>query len=226
MARSGKIDNSTSIDIHARTTMVNNWSLISNTAIKVGDDVFEIVNDDSTYFNGIKNVEFPLTLDGKYIVSKREENIDNKNDKDAAAESMSVYTIELDNGEVKVSNYRNMLTVDVNAALADTEGMLGRQTIPGMVGRDGQTVLTDANEMGAHWQVRDYEPQLFHEVRAPQYPTTCVLPAVTSRRLRRSDNEVKRAEAACADAPASRRSFCVEDLLLSGDVKIAHAYRV
>jgi hypothetical protein len=139
---------------------------------------------------------------------------------------MVIYTIELDNGEVKVSNWRKMLTVDVNDVMPDTDGMMGSQTMVGMVGRDRQTVLTDANEMVAQWQVRDFEPQLFNEVRAPQYPAKCNLPTVASRRLRISENEQKSAQAACADVPASRRHFCVEDLLLSGNSKIAHGYRV
>jgi hypothetical protein len=223
MARSTKVGNTTGIDIHARTTKVDNWSLISNAAIKVGEDVFEIVNDNTVYLNGVKDVAFPLLLDGKYIVSKHEEVV---NKGEVEAEIMVIYSIELDNGEVKVSNWRKMLTVDVNAAMPDTEGMMGSQTMVGMVGRDRQTVLTDANEMGAQWQVRDFEPQLFNEVRAPQYPAKCNLPTVTSRRLRISENEQKSAQAACADVPASRRHFCVEDLLLSGDAKIAHGYRV
>jgi hypothetical protein len=226
MARSASYGNNTSIDIHARTTMVDNWSLISNAAIKVGNDVLEIVNDNSHYLNRVKITDFPLTIAGKYTVSKHEEMFTNNEETDATPEVMVVYSIELDTGAIKVSNYRNMLQVDVNAALYETEGMMGSQDMVGMIGRDKRTVLTDANEMGAQWQVRDNEPMLFHEIRAPQYPQRCTLPAVTSRRnLRRSDNDMKNAEAACATVAESHRHFCVEDALLSGDMKMAHAYR-
>jgi hypothetical protein len=225
MARSPFFGNGTGVEIHARTTMVDNWSLISSTAMRIGDDVLEITNDNTIYLNGVKNVELPLTLAGEYQVSKTVEMFTSNEEADAKAESMAVYKIELQTGEVKVSNYRNMLQVDVNAFLAGTEGMLGLQSASGMIGRDRQTALTSANEMGAQWQVRDHEPMMFHEVRAPQYPETCHLPTVTQRRLRRSDNDLRRAEDACTGVTASRRHFCVEDALLSGDVKISNAYR-
>jgi hypothetical protein len=209
MARRAASGNSPSVDVHARTTMV----------------ILEIVNDNSHYVNGVMGTEFPLTLDQKYTVSKHEEMFTSKEEAGAKPEIMVVYTIELDTGIIKVSNYRGMLQVDVNAALEGTAGMMGSQEMVGMVGRDKQ-VVSDANEMGAAWQVRDDEVMLFHEVRAPQYPQTCTLPIVTGRRnLRRSDNELKVAEAACAGVADSHRHFCVEDALLSGDIKMAHAYR-
>jgi von Willebrand factor type D domain len=226
MARSASFGNNTSIDIHARTTMVDNWSLISNAAIKVGKDILEIVNDNSYYLNGVKNVGFPLTMDGQHVVKHHEEMFTSNEEVDAKPEVMAVYTIEVDTGSIKVSNYRGMIQVDVNAALVDTLGMMGSQHMVGMIARNKETVLTEANEMGAEWQVRDNEPMLFHEVRAPQYPQTCTLPTITGRRnLRKSDNEMKMAEAACSSVGESHRHFCIEDSLLSGDIKMAHAYR-
>jgi hypothetical protein len=217
---------SSGIDIHARTTMIDNWSLISNAAIKIGNDVLEIVNDNTYYLNGVKNVGFPLTMDGQHVVKHHDEMFTSNEEADAKPEVMAVYTIEVDTGVIKVSNYRGMIQIDVNAALDTTEGMMGNQKMVGMIARDQHTVLTDANEMGAEWQVRDNEPMLFHEVRAPQYPQACTLPKVTGRRnLRKSDHELKNAEAACSGVGESHRHFCVEDALLSGDVSMAHAYR-
>jgi hypothetical protein len=225
MARSSFFANGTGIEIHARTTIVDNWSLISSTAMRLGSDILEINNENIVYLNGVKNVELPLTISGDYMVSKTEEMFTNKEETDAKPESMVVYTIQLEKGVVKVSNYRQMLQVDVNSYLPGTEGMLGLQSTAGMIGRDRETVLTNANDMGAEWQVRDNEPMLFNEVRAPQYPQTCTLPTVTQRRLRQSDNELKRAEHACADVIASRRHFCVEDAMRSGDITMSNAYR-
>jgi hypothetical protein len=71
-----------------------------------------------------------------------------------------------------------MLQVDVQSYLPGTEGMLG----PGIFSHDGRTVVSDANEMGTQWQVRNTEPMLFQDSRAPQYPETCLMPSVTSRR--------------------------------------------
>jgi von Willebrand factor type D domain len=222
MARSPFFANGTGLEIHARTTIVGTWSLISSTAMRIGDDILEIVNDDTVYLNGVKNVELPLTLADKYKVSKTQETF-------AANENARVvYTIELETGEVKVSNNQKMLRVDVNAFLPGTEGMLGLQSAKGMIGRDRETVLSNANEMGSQWQVRNYEPMLFHEARAPQYPATCKLPSesVTERKLRRSNVAVlKLAKEACSDVTEKRRQFCVDDVLLSGDVKVANGYK-
>jgi hypothetical protein len=148
-----------------------------------------------------------------------------KEEADAAPESMVVYTIELEKGVVKVSNYRKMLQVDVNSFLPGTEGMLGLQNVTGMIGRDRQTVLQSGDAMGAEWQVRDHEEKLFVESRAPQYPQTCTLPKVTQRRLRQSTAELKRAESACSNVIESRRHFCVEDALRSGDISMSNLYR-
>jgi von Willebrand factor type D domain len=222
MARSPFFANGTGIEIHARTTMVGSWSLISSTAMRIGNDVLEIVNDDTVYVNGVKTTELPIKLAGEYEVSKTEE-VFAENES-----SRTVYTVALSTGEIKVSNNQNMLRVDVNAYLPGTEGMLGTQSTTGMVGRDRHTIYTDANEMGAQWQVRDYEVKLFRENREPQYPKMCTMPTVeaSSRRLRQNDaTMLKLAKEACASVSASRRQFCIEDVVLSGDVKVATGYK-
>jgi von Willebrand factor type D domain len=226
MARSPTFDNNAGLHVHVRTTMVDNWSLISNAAIRIGQDTLEIINDNTVLVNGAVKTEYPFTLAGKYEVTKKETTFTNNEEADAKPEPVLTYIITLGKGSIKVSNYRKLLHVDVTSFLPGTVGMLGSQTVTGLVGRDEQSIVTDANEMGAQWQVRDTEPMLFNELRAPQYPQTCALPSVTSRRkLRRSDNEMKLAENACATVDESRRRFCIEDTLLSGDVTIAHAYK-
>jgi von Willebrand factor type D domain len=216
---------SDNVEVHARTTIVDNWSLISSTAMRLGKDILEINNDNIVFINGAIAGELPLTLSGDITVSKTEEMFTSNEEADATPESMVVYTIELEKGVVKVSNYRKMLQVDVNSFLPGTEGMLGLQNVTGMIGRDRQTVLHSGNAMGAEWQVRDHEEKLFVESRAPQYPQTCTLPTITQRRLRQSASELKRAESACANVIESRRHFCVEDALRSGDISMSNLYR-
>lgn len=62
---------------------------------------------------------------------------------------------------------------------------------------------------------------LFHDIRAPQYPETCMLPSVSSRRLRMTDR--RRAEEACAGVDGSMVDFCIDDVMLTGDSDLAHA---
>jgi hypothetical protein len=227
MARSRSFSTDLGIDIHVRTKIVDNWSLISNVAIRIGSDTIEITNDNTHYFNGVKDTSLPLMLAEKFEVTRNEEKFLASLDPEAPTDTMMVYTIQLEKGRVKVSNYRSMLTVDVNSYLPGTEGMLGIQTAGGMIGRDRETVLTDPNHMGAHWQVRDDEPMLFHDVEGPQYPETCVLPTADNRRrqLRHSSAVMRKVEEACSNVSISRRHFCIEDALLSGDMTIANAYK-
>ena len=117
-----------------------------------------------------------------------------------------------------------MLSVRVNAYLDETEGMLGRQNKKGMVARDQVTVVEEPNQMGAEWQVRDTEAILFHEIRAPQYPQTCTLPEVKSRRLRMTAGDYDVAEKACSNVRDSMRAFCIEDVMQTGDVTMARTY--
>lgn len=229
LARSAMFGAGLGLDIHARTQMVDNWSLISNAAIRIGTDVLEVGNDNTHYFNGSQDVELPITMSGKYVVTKRitEQPVDAEADEAARADQQIVeYSIDLENGEsITISNYKSMIAVRVNSYLSDVEGMLGRKQKSGMIGRDPETVIEDANELGMQWQVRDTEPKLFVDAnRVPQYPESCMLPQVLSRRLRQSSAELQRAEEACAGVSDNTRQFCMDDVLMTGDLSVAIGY--
>jgi hypothetical protein len=227
LARSPEFGSGLGLDIHARTEIVNNWSLISNAAVRIGEDTLELRNDNTHYFNGVEGVELPIAMSGKYIVSKGETTINHESDEngDARTDLIVEYTIDLENGEsIKISNYRSMIAVNVNAFLSGTEGMLGKLHMKGMIGRDGDTAFEDPNQMGAQWQVRDTEPMLFHEVRAPQYPESCTLPSTMGRSLRQSTKDLKVAEEACRNVSVDMIQFCIDDVVMTGDVNIAAGY--
>jgi hypothetical protein len=219
MASSADFDSGLGLDVHARTTMIDDWSLISHAAIRIGNDVLEIVNDRTYSLNGVKNVELPVSMAGKYTLSKESSVVD----LGAGAQHIEEYTIDLSLGKIKVIDYKQMLNVNVEALLPGTAGMLGVQGTKGMISRDG-AVLNDANAMGAQWQVRDTEATLFSEIREPQYPQQCKLPSVDSRRLRQSPAKIAAAEQACEKVPESLRKFCIEDVIRSGDADMAHGY--
>jgi hypothetical protein len=220
MARSPEFDSGLGLDVHVRTTMVDDWSLISHAAIRIGNDVFEIVNDRTHIFNEVKDVELPVSMAGKFTISK----VSSVVDIGSESERVDEYTIDLGKGKIKVTNYKKMLTVNVEAYLPGTEGMLGVQGTKGLISRDG-TVLDSANAMGTQWQVRNTEAMLFNEIREPQYPQACKLPSVDSRRLRQSAVSALAAEAACEEVVESLRRFCVEDIVRSGDVTMAFGYK-
>jgi von Willebrand factor type D domain len=218
MARSPTFDSGLGLHVHARTEIVSGWSLISNAAIRIGDDTLEVVNDGSHYFNGQKDTILPVALAGKYWISRTADTLD--------GDSVDVYTVSLENDEkIVISTFKSMISVRVDAALLGTEGMLGLQSEAGLIGRDRTNVVTDANKMGQEWQVRDTEPMLFNEIRAPQYPAQCILPEVSARRmLRLSEEEMKKASTACSMVSEDMRSFCIDDVIVTGDHTIAHQY--
>jgi von Willebrand factor type D domain len=74
MAKTKDIDGSgLPLDVHARTTIKNDWSYVSNAAVKIGGDILEITTDANVthYFNGEPNVDFPIAMADKYIVRKQ-----------------------------------------------------------------------------------------------------------------------------------------------------------
>lgn len=227
MARSDSFDNGLGLYVHARTEIIAGWSRISNLAVQIGDDIFELTSDGSYYFNGEQNVAFPLSLvDGKYNIATSTITHTTKNESDGSIkeDEKVTYTIDLGDDElIEISSFLGMISVRVDAALAGTEGMLGVNGKVGMIGRDGME-LTDANEMGSQWQVRDNESMLFHEVRGPQYPESCTLPSESSRRLAISGAVLKQARDACSSIDEDFVDFCIEDVLRTGDVAVAHGY--
>jgi hypothetical protein len=219
MARSPSFASGLGLDLHARTEIVDGWSLISNAALRIGKDIVELANDGSVFFNGQDIKDVSIALSGKFMVSKTVDVLGT-----TAPSEQIIVKIDLGNEQdIRLVLFKKMISVQVNAALYDTEGMLGKQGVSGMIGR-GQMLLINANEMGAQWQVNDVEPMLFHEIRAPQYPERCILPSVDSRRLAHSDEHQKMAVDACAGVGAAMKEFCLADVMLTGDADLAHGY--
>jgi von Willebrand factor type D domain len=229
MARSTEIGTTgLGMVLHARTEIsTGGWSFISNAALQIGKDIFEITNDGSYYVNGIKDVETPHLMVDRFPISKREKIVKITSSDGVPIDAVrSMFTIQLDDGDnIEMIVFKNLIFVHVNAILKASEGMLGIQGKAGMIARDGQSVLNDPNEMGLQWQVKDTEPMLFREIRGPQYPEQCILPNVQSRRLRTDTKHRKmRAEAACNGVPKEVQDFCIDDVLLTGDADIVYGY--
>jgi von Willebrand factor type D domain len=233
MAKSNDLDGTgLTLDVHARTTIKADWSYVSNAAVKIGNDVLEITTDTNAthYFNGEANVDFPIAMADKYVVRKQRVEA-------FPGEYRTDYMIDLkdrDDGArergdfIHIRYFKEMLTIDVEAQLHDSMGMLGVSGEEGLIQRDLVTPIVNGNtaQMGLEWQVRDTEAKLFHDKnRAPQYPTQCILPKVVSRRLRaQSADESRRATEACSQVDSTMKEFCIHDVMLTGDVQVAHMY--
>jgi hypothetical protein len=254
MTRSPGFDNGLGLDVHTRTSIVfEAWSLISDAAIRIGNDTFEVSNQGITYVNGVERSDYPFTLAGKYPVTKYIEIVKGAtnnewNEKFETKEEQQQderihYLIDLksrsdhnntdrSSNEILINIYRTMISVRVDAYMADAEGMLGVHDAKGMVGRDHQTIYQDAVDMGSAWQVRDTDPDLFINGGTVTFPEQCIVPtkpvaSQTQRRLRSSvedDEKYQQAKIACAKVSSDMYSFCIEDVLRTGDISMAHGF--
>ena len=223
MAKSPEFADGLGLYVHGRTEIIeDSWSLISNAAVRIGDDVLELSNKGALYFNGNEitaDDEAPMSMAGVYNITREIKMLNNIPKTDVS--------VSLNEGKskVKFSLFKRLIAVHVGAAVEDTNGMLGNRAIDGLVGRNN-IVLDSANDMGAHWQVSNEEPMLFREAAFPQYPETCVLPKVESRnrKLRSSPVHRRRAEESCAGVTGDKLQFCIEDVLLTGDHEIGLMY--
>lgn len=233
MARSADInDSGLRLDIHARTSITADWSYISEAAVRIGDDVLEVDSHGAHYLNGQSNITFPFALGGRYMVNQTVKEVFPGMYRTDTLIDLEVQGDENDDGTdvIRISGFKGLLSITVDAMLQDTYGMLGIHGKEGMIGRDLTTVLTDPNQMGIEWQVRDDEPKLFRDSnRAPQFPTQCIVPKTSAQRRLRSnaDNEEMRraAKQACADVDDDQmREFCIHDIMLTGDSDLSLMY--
>merc|ERR1712150_165709 len=111
--------------------------------------------------------------------------------------------------------------------LMDAVGLMGSVKTGEKLGRDGVTVFEDMNDFGQEWQVGASDPILFESTRAPQHPQKCNLPDLTKETKRRLGETVaeEAAKIACKhlEDRASLFSFCVQDVMATGDLDLAQA---
>ena len=234
MARSADInDSGLKLDIHARTSIIADWSFISEAAVRIGDDILEVSSKGEHFLNGNSNLTFPFTLGGRYMVNQTVKEVFPGMFRTDTLIDLEVQGDENDDGTdvIRISAFKGLLSITVDDMLADTYGMLGIHCKEGMIGLDLTNVLTDPNQMGIEWQVRSDEPKLFRDQnREPQFPTQCILPKVSTQRKLRANSlenqEMRRvAKHACADVDDDQmREFCIHDIMLTGDSDLSHMY--
>lgn len=227
------------LDVFIRTTRVDkpnhmSYSYISGAAVKIGPDVVEVQEDGSLIFNG--NDEFlnddiaTLEFGGSFSLTKTMKGKKN---------NVFVYDLKLGTGsnddmsiQIRANIRTGMIFVHVSGPFPnDSVGLLGSPLHTALFGRDGKTDLTNHwNALGEDWQVRSHEPKLFQDKNyVPQFPAGCIYEeqAVLKSNLRRRLKDVEllvspdEAEEACARASGTKKKFCIDDVLATGDVELA-----
>jgi len=229
LLHAGTIGKGIGMEIHVRSNKMKMWSYVSSAAVRIGQDIFEVIGGSESKFltNGAEE-EVKSTEDGISLVSTisgfpihkiRESR---KGDK---------FAINLGNNEkVLISVWHLFVSVSFenprSESFQDSVGLLGSFSGGLKLARDGTTIIKDLNEYGKEWQVRNSEPQLFHSIEGPQYPTKCVIPSSEEMRRRLGESELTMNEAkkACDNVNEAERDLCIFDVLATSDKFTAGAY--
>ena len=245
--RSKNFDAGSGLSVYIRTTRVDtprgiSFSYISGTAIQIGKAVFEVSDNGNVLIDG-KKANFISDESGTTNSSFAGYNLENSIK--GTNGRIVVFDIDLhDNRRIKIrSNTKSgMIFVDIDGYFEDSDGLLGaaKEDDDGkLYSRDGSIeMMGNWNAYAEDWQVRDTEPTLFQESRAPQYPVGCVyedqspLVGKNKKKLRRrrllalGENEgtgvtLEEAMEACSHAVGEMKVFCIDDVVATGDVELS-----
>lgn len=219
LLHSTEFGDNTGLDIQIRTTIKEFYSFIEAAALRIGNSTLEVTMG-HVWINGleISDEVLPMGFAGYTLNAPYKHG------------NAQIYEVLLNDGDsIKFSVYKFFISVDVSGQSDDfgnSIGLLGDFYTGQMVGRDDETIVESEEEYGLQWQVRGDEPLLFRQARAPQLPmATCRMPSTKGRKLAALDDiEVKAAERACMDKKPEDFSFCVSDVLMTGDLGMAGAW--
>jgi len=228
-----RFSNWTGLDLHIRTEHMMNkaYSFISNAALRIGNDVLEVIADGRHFINGNIGALLPANIGG-YPVNKVVKQTCRGNQQNKMCWNSMIFSVTLgeqDMIQIKVAS--EMVHVDVIGTPSSVKGSVGLMgTYPaqrgGKFARDGTTFVRNPDTFAQHWQVLNTEPKLFQGTRYPQHPEKCipsVAPAKEGRHLRHVERNEDRlaAEDACSHVTGPDWEFCVTDVMATGDYGMA-----
>ena len=127
------------LTIHIRTKIVDDWSFIATTAVKIGNDILEVHPRNKYFLNGAPNAE--MSMIGGYPVSFKDK----------------YFTIHLNRNENIVLKSGKLLAVDIKSPswenFGESVGLFGDYSTGKKLGRDGVTDIKDWNSFGMEWSV-------------------------------------------------------------------------
>jgi len=217
------------MDIHIRSKKMKMWSFVASVAVCIDKDIFEVIGgkEPKVFTNGIegkmKNTKDEISL--TTTIAGFPVHRINKSKKGEK------FAINLGNNEkLVISTWHFFVSVSFENArsetFGDSVGLLGSFSGGMKLARDGTTIITDLNEYGQEWQVRDSEPHLFHSIEGPQYPLKCDIPSSTEMRHRLEESKLTTNEArkACDNVNQYELNLCIFDVLATNNKSTAGAY--
>jgi len=233
LLKNPEFENGLGMNIHVRTTRMGIWSYISSAAIRIGDDVLEIVGgrgDTKFWINGVPGenseisnasagTELTSTLSGYPLIFKK------------LSRKKREFVVKLGKGDkIVFTTWNTFVGVHIRNANADhfqkSVGLMGSFPEGLKLARDNTSVVDDSNIFGQEWQVLASEPKLFRNIEGPQHPIGCEIPAHSEmrRRLEESTVTIHEAKKACANVNADVMDLCVFDIMATGDKSTFGAY--
>ena len=212
------------LDFHVRTTIFDDlYSYIESAALRLGDSIVEVHNG-HVLLNGVKHDESEMPLEFgqnkkyKFEVTKVEG-------------SRRSYRLALDNDSgIDFKFYKGMMTFGIlgHPHFENGSGLLGAYPSGEMLSRAGEP-MKNFIDFGFEWQVNAEDVTLFQDARMPQLPyERCRMPSRTAessrRRLRGNRKLMEAAENACSHVKGRDFTLCVDDVVMTGDVELAHEW--
>ena len=210
-----------------RTTIRYDYSYVSQAAIRIGEESFEVDSYGLYMLDGMMEVDLPNFINGCPITAPHT---------GGGKQKKFNYNIHLEDGVlVNMASYKDYVSVKIINGTEDmffgSSGIMGDFETGDMFARDGKTVLLDPQRYGAEWQVRPEEDgTIFAALREPQFPHRCRKPdpnafhAKASRRLGEAPINEAVATEVCAKWTHSDMKNCIRDVLKTQDLDIAAIY--
>jgi len=226
-------DNGSGVDVHIRNKRMNMWSFIETTAIRIGNDIFELTggkDNDNFLINGIvqkvKNENGVVGSISGYDIKFMQVNEKSRKFIINLGTNQNKNNLE----EIVFKTWNSFVSVSVkNPTMNHFDGSLGLMgSFPAgaMVARDGKTMFDDSDEFGQEWQVLNSEPQLFSQRGTVGPNDMCSSPSKVEmrRRLQGSIVTLKEAEIACDSVSKEMNDLCIFDVMATNDKSSSGAY--
>ena len=207
------------LKVHIRTTRVKYFSYIEKIALQIGSDVLEFDNDvDNFLINGEKveaQKKHHKTMIAGFQIRRDPKAISVRLSDKSGRAKIDFHT--------RKNGFPAVIVDGGNTDVFDGSlGLLGDWRTGRRLARDGVTVFDDedATAFALEWQVRDTEPLLFKDARAPQFPATCIPPQKMVQGRLGNKHMEKEAEQACAHWKEDKED-CIFDVIATRDVLVA-----